>query len=334
MGIIFSEASGVNDSVFGKSQMPIRMFIEKKAEAFENESVVKDIFQTEKSNSFGEKITGMTSMKGFEPVAEGGAYPDNEMREGYDKSLVHTTFKSQFAITQEMVEDSKLMDFKQRPAAFVSAYYRTRELFGASLLGNAIQGNATAAYGGKKFDATSADGVALFSTGHTSITGETANQSNRFTNAFSADNLGRLEEKMQGFKDDNGNLLGVIPDTIIIPNSHALKKAVFEAIGADKDPATSNNGFNYQFGRWNVIVWSYLNQFLGTETTPWILASSQYNEDYGGAVWFDRVDLSIKSYIDEKTDDNIWKGRSRMSAGFNDWRAFAVGGVASGTTIA
>ena len=27
--ITFSEASGVNDSIFGKSQAPIRMFIEK-----------------------------------------------------------------------------------------------------------------------------------------------------------------------------------------------------------------------------------------------------------------------------------------------------------------
>ena len=26
--IIFSEASGVNDSIFGKSQVPIRMFIQ------------------------------------------------------------------------------------------------------------------------------------------------------------------------------------------------------------------------------------------------------------------------------------------------------------------
>ena len=58
---------------------------------------------------------------------------------------------------------------------------------------------------------------------------------------------------MQNFMDDNGNLLTLAPDTIIIPNDYSLKNAVFEAIGADKDPDTANNGFNYLFGRWNVI---------------------------------------------------------------------------------
>ena len=60
---------------------------------------------------------------------------------------------------------------------------------------------------------------------------------------------------------------------------------------------------------------------------------SNYNEDYKGAVWYDRVPLSIHSYIDRNTDDNVWNGRARFSAGFNDWRAFAIGGVSEGTTI-
>ena len=43
--ITFSEASGVNDSIFGKSQAPIRMFIEKRGEQFEQQSVVKELFR-------------------------------------------------------------------------------------------------------------------------------------------------------------------------------------------------------------------------------------------------------------------------------------------------
>ena len=42
--ITFSEGSGLNDSVFGKSQAPIRMFIEKKGEAFEQESMIPLLF--------------------------------------------------------------------------------------------------------------------------------------------------------------------------------------------------------------------------------------------------------------------------------------------------
>ena len=43
-GISFTEGSGVNDSVFGKCQAPIRMFIEKRGEAFEQMSMLKHLF--------------------------------------------------------------------------------------------------------------------------------------------------------------------------------------------------------------------------------------------------------------------------------------------------
>jgi hypothetical protein len=334
MGIIFSEGSGVNDSIFGKCQTPIKIFMEKRAEAFEDSSAIERIFSMQKSKNFAEKATGMTSMHGFTPVGEGGAYPKDEMQEGYSQTFEHETWKDSFAITSEMAEDSVLLNLKKRPAAFLNGFYRTRELFGAALVGAAISGNAAASIGGKNFKTTSNDGLTLFNTGHTSITGECDVQSNKFTNAFSADALGRVESAMQNMKDDNGNILSIAPDTIVIPNDAALKKAVFEAIGADKDPNTSNNGFNYIFGRWNVVVWPYLNQFVGTGVQPWILMASQYNEDYGGALWFDRRELTMKSIIDENTDDNVWKGNARWSAGFNDWRAFAVGGAADGTTLA
>lgn len=333
-GIIFSEGSGVNDSIYGKSQFPIKMLIEKKAEAYENLSVASKIFSVEKSNNFAEKITGMTSMHGFQPVGEGGAYPQDEMQEGYDKVVQHTTFKDSFKITQEMIEDSKIMNMKSKPTQFVTGYYRTRELFGASLLGGAIQGLKSVNFRGKAFDVTANDNLPLFDTGHTSATGGAADQSNKFTNAFSVDALARVEAAMQGFKDDNGNILSIIPDTIIIPNDATLKQAVFAAIGADKDPDTANNGFNFIFGRWNVIVWSYLNQFIGKEKTPYIIMASNYNEDYKSAVWYDRIPLTVTSYIDQNTDDNVWKGRARFSAGFSDWRGFAIGGISSGTTLA
>lgn len=333
MGIIFSEGSGVNDSIFGKCQTPIKIFMEKRTEAFENMSVVEKIFSMQKSKHFAEKATGMTSMHGFSPVGEGGAYPKDEMQEGYSQTFEHETWKDSFAITSEMAEDSVLMNLRKRPAAFLNGYYRTRELFGAALVGAALAGNTAATIGGKKFKATANDGLTLFNTAHTSITGGCANQSNKFTNAFSNDMLGKIESEMQNMKDDNGNILAVTPDTIIIPNDAGLKKDVFAAIGADKDPETANNGFNYTFGRWRVIVWAYLNQFIASGTKPYILMSEQYNEDYGGALWFDRRELTMKSIIDENTDDNVWKGNARWSAGFNDWRAFAVGGASAGTTL-
>ena len=333
MKIIFSEGSGLNDSIYGKCQAPIRMFLEQRGEQFEQQSVLKDLFLMGKSENYGDLMTSTTAMSGFEPVGENGAYPLDGMQEGHQKLLVYETWKDSFAISAEMMEDSKVMDMKKQPAAFITSYNRTREMFGAALYGGAISGKATATFKGRNFDINSADGVTLFHTKHPGKVSK-KEQSNKFSDAFSVDALGKMEAAMHLFRGDNDEILDVAPDTILIPESATLKKEVFAAIGADKEPTTSNNAFNYQYGRWNVIVWSYLNQFVTTSgTVPWVLMDSKYNQAYGGAVWNDRVKLAVRSTVDENTDANVWRGRSRFNATFNDWRFAAVGGISGGTTL-
>lgn len=333
--ITFTEGSGLQDSIFGKSQEPIKMFLEKRGEAFEQASMLPELFEMEKSTHWGEKLTGMTSMEGFKPVGENGDYPVDGMQEGYSKFLEHMTWKNSFSLSREIVDDAKLMDLKGKPQAFITGYYRTREKFGAALFGAAMDkaynaSDFTVNYGGKVFSTATADGCNLFSMAHPSKTGKGANQSNLFADAFDKDALAAAECAMQGFKDDNGEILDIVPDTILIPNNYALKQKVFEVIGADKDPATANNGFNFTFGRWNVIVWPYIT--LGTNTSAWVLMDSRYNQEYGGAVWFDRVNLEVRSEL-AGNDANVWKGYARFTAGFNDWRAFAVAGITNGTQL-
>ena len=64
-----------------------------------------------------------------------------------------------------------------------------------------------------------------------------------------------------------------------------------------------------------------------------LLLDSRYNEQYGGAVWNDRIPLAVRSTIDENTDANVWRGRSRWNATFNDWRFAAIGGISTGEEL-
>ena len=332
MNIIFSESSGLNDSIYGKCQAPIRMFLEKRGEEFEQNSVLENLFFMGKSGNYADMMTTMTAMSGFEPVGENGAYPLDGMQEGYQKLLKYQTWKDSFSVSKEMMEDGKLMDMRKQPAAFMTSYNRTRELFGAALYGAAMNGAGSVTFKGVKFDLTGADGSNLFAKEHTpKVSGD--KQCNCFKDAFSVDALSKLETAMHLFRGDNDEILDVAPDTILIPEIATLKKDVFAAIGADKDPVSANNAFNYQYGRWNVIVWPYLNQFVTKGTSPWVLLDSKYNETYGGAVWNDRVQLEVRSTIDENTDANVWRGRSRFNAAFNDWRFAAIGGVAAGNAL-
>lgn len=330
--ITFTEGSGLQDSIFGKSQAPIRLFIEKRGEAHEQESMIPKLFNMGKSKNWGEKFSTMTAMDGFSPVGENGEYPQSETSVGYEKFLEHMTWKNAFSLSREIVEDAKLIDLKKKPQSFINSFYRTREKFAAALYGAALAGKTSFDFGGKTFNAASADSKALFDNEHAAkITGSL--QSNKFSDVFSVDALAALECAMQNFKGDNDELLDIAPDTIVIPNLYTLKKEVFSAIGADQDPATANNGYNYQFGLWNVVVWPYLNQYVTEGSTPWILLDSRYNEDNGGAVWLDRTPLEVRSTVDNTNDANTWRGYARFIAGFNDWRFAAVGGITGGTSL-
>ena len=330
--MIFSESVGKNDALYGNWQAPIRMLLESNEEACRQTSIAEKLFAHEKSTGFAESYTSLTAMDGFDPVGENGAYPEAEMEQGYAKILHNVTWKNKFAISQEMVEDGKITDFRKKPAGFVNAYYRTREQYGAAMLGGAIKGSTTVTFRGTTFDATAADGSKLFATNHKNkVDGKT--QSNWFTNSLSAENLGRVETAMQNFTGDNGEVLAVAPRVLLIPNDAALKKAAFEAVGSDQDPSSAYNAWNYQFGRWEVWIWPYLNQFITAGTSPWVLLDTDYNEQCDGLVWQDRVELTVQSYIDRNTDANVWAGRARFACGFNDWRAVAVGGITGGTEL-
>jgi hypothetical protein len=100
----FSEGSGVVDSIFGKSQEPIRFFLEKRGEAFEQQSLVKSLFNMGKSTHYSEKFTGMTAMDGCQAVGENGEYPTDESREGNDRVLEHMTWKDSVSISREIID--------------------------------------------------------------------------------------------------------------------------------------------------------------------------------------------------------------------------------------
>lgn len=329
--IIFSEASGVNGSVFGEAQAPIRMMIETYGEQWEKMSLLDKMFKMGTSENAADLMTEMTAMGGFDPVGENGDYPTDGTQVGEEKIIRYETWKNSFAVSQEMMEDNKLIELGDKPKQLVASWYRTREEFGAALYGGGISGSDTVKFRGKSWDITGADGKNIFHTGHKALLSGKV-QSNKFSNAFSVDALDRAEAAMQQMEGHNGEILGIQPDTIMIANDPVLKRAVFAAIGADKDPDTEKNGFNWQFGRWNVMINPYLNKFIGKESAPWILLDDAWNQLFGGAVWNDRIPLTFKSEIDNN-DANRWKARGRFSAVFKSFQFACVGGITGGTDL-
>ena len=358
-----SIGSGLNGTIYGDCQVPLKAFLESRGEAFQRESLLPYLYRMEKSRHWAERYSSETAMGDFEPVGEGGDYPKTGFEDGYFRDIVNMTFKQSFSVTQELVEDcmqegfakflehmtwknsfslsreivedAKLMDLKKQPAGFITSYYRTREKFGRILYAGGLYGT-TVSYKGKTFACGSADGQALFSKTHPNKV-DGAKQTNLYKGTFTNTLLGKIETEMQNIKGDNGELLGVAPDTIWIPNDAALKDAVFSAVGADKEPTSGNNAFNYQFGRWNIIVDPYLTAALTnlgkSSEKPFFLLDSKFIELNDGPIFQDRVPLDVKSVIDNNNDNNVWQGRARFGAGFADWRFVAVGNMSTGTDL-
>ena len=330
-----SIGSGLNGTVYGDCQVPLKAFLESRGEAFQRESLLPYLYRMEKSRHWAERYSSETAMGDFEPVGEGGDYPKTGFEDGYFRDIVNMTFKQSFSVTQELVEDCLLGTMKQRANKLVTAYGRTREKFGRILYAGGLYGS-TVTYKGKTFDCGSADGKALFSKTHPNKV-DGAKQTNLYKGTFTNTLLGKIETEMQNIKGDNGELLGVAPDTIWIPDDAALKDAVFSAVGADKEPTSGNNAFNYQFGRWNIIVDPYLTAALTdmgkSGEKPFFLLDSKFIELNDGPIFQDRVPLDVKSVIDNNNDNNVWQGRARFGAGFADWRFVAVGNMSTGTDL-
>lgn len=330
-----SIGSGLNGTIYGDCQVPLKAFLESRGEAFQRESLLPYLYRMEKSRHWAERYSSETAMGDFEPVGEGGDYPKTGFEDGYFRDIVNMTFKQSFSVTQELVEDCLLGTMKQRANKLMTAYGRTREKFGRILYAGGLYGT-TVSYKGKTFACGSADGQALFSKTHPNkVNG--AKQTNLYKGTFTNTLLGKIETEMQNIKGDNGELLGVAPDTIWIPNDAALKDAVFSAVGADKEPTSGNNAFNYQFGRWNIIVDPYLTAALTdlgkSSEKPFFLLDSKFIELNDGPIFQDRVPLDVKSVIDNNNDNNVWQGRARFGAGFADWRFVAVGNMSTGTDL-
>jgi hypothetical protein len=66
--MIFSEAAGLNSSIYGNSQYPIKMMLTNQSEAFEAESVLDKIFCMDETGNFAEKYTYETSLGNFQAV--------------------------------------------------------------------------------------------------------------------------------------------------------------------------------------------------------------------------------------------------------------------------
>ena len=351
MAIIFNIGESLKQSAFNILQEPIKMLMENEKEAFEKESFLSKVFVMKTTDKYQEEYRSSTAMDGFKPTEDLERPGLSDFQEGYGKIFRTQIWTNSFVVSKQTIEDNQMMSINAQAMGFIKSYGRTRERYGAAMLSGALSGSID--FEGKKFDCRGGDTKSgevddndkqvYFYKAHKPVAGTTGgvDQANRFCVApgkgfdaalaankaeeYLLNVIGQVQTAMINYRDDKGNILCVNPDTLVIPNYYGFKNALLTALKTQYTSAMGDNGVNLQYGNWNVVVSPYLNDLTGFTQADYslVMIDSKYNKEALGAVWFDRVPLTVKSYIDEPTEANVWAGRSRFGVGFNNFRAMS-----------
>ena len=344
--IIYS-SSGNHNAAIGKLETPLRMIIEHESDALTKQGGPRDwLFNVEKSRRFGETIVGQNEFDMFLPAEEGHEGQKDGLEETYTKFIEHIQFMKGFTITAKMMEDANYgvaADARRRAENFTRAYYKTMHKICTLALANATTAkytiNPSVDHNSAEIDLTAPDGKPLFSNAHTwGSSKRNGTQSNFFcgdifasTEAFE-DALSELAVKVRNMVDENGDALGYTADTIILPgNRHGAERIAKKVCGSEGALGNGYNDINIQYGNWNIIV---LPDWQTADDRVMIM-SREANKNLSGNMFFNRVPLSIRSWVDEATENYEWMGRCRFGVGFGSYKhiLLAVNGTGvSGAT--
>ncbi len=332
--IIYSKSSGIHDSAIGKLETPIKMIIEHESDLITRRgNIVDTLFNVEKSNRFGETIITGSEFDVFNATSEGEGAPLDTVRETSKKFIEHIQFMKEFVISAEMIEDAEngiASEAKRRAENFTRAYYKTiNKLCTAALAGGA---SSSISFAGATVDLRTADGNPLFYKNHRwGSHGRTGFQANHFYgDIFShgtsertpsaevfEEALTELSFKLRNMKDENGEPIGYSADTIILPGNRPIAEVIAKKVcGTYGTLGSANNDINLNYGNWNIVV---LPTWEATKDTCLIM-SSEANKSLSGNMFFNRVPLTVSSWIDHHTGNYVWNGRCRFGVGFGSYK--------------
>ena len=331
--IVYSKSTNLNNAAIGKLETPIKMIIEHESDLLTKKGgICSWLFNIEKSNRFGETIVGQNEFDVFHAVVEGAGAENDNIIETYRKFIEHIQYMKEFTITAEMMEDANYgvaQDAKRRAENFTRAYYKTINKICEFALVNATSSSGT--YARSTIDLTTGDKKPLFSTSH--LWGIDQNtQSNYFKgDIFTKDSSGtritsseifeealsKLSIKFRNMKDENGEPLGYTPDTIIIPGNRPVVETIVKKVcGSEGTTGSANNDINLHYNNWNIVIlpgWQCEDDRL-------MIMSSEANKNLSGNMFFNRVPLTISSWVDNHTGNYIWNGRCRFGVGFGTYK--------------
>ena len=287
-----------------------------------------------KSNRWGEKSIVMGGLGDFQVKAEGDNAANDTFSQGYEKFVEHATFALEVQISKELKDDNMLDDAKQKVINMVQAYKRTRAKLATAAITSAVEGTTSVSFNGATIDVTTGDTKSLFASDHPLKTSNGYEQCNYFTDVLGSNTLvlNKAANKMRNFRDDRGEVLGFLADTLIIPgNDPEYEDFVKRVIGSDGEVGSDHNDVNTQRGKWKLVVDPLWTPEISVSNHPIIIYSSEALKALQGAKFYDRTPLDVESDVDVHSRNLTYNGFARMSITFPNWRHAMMIGASAAT---
>jgi len=284
------------------------------------------IFKTVDMRTLSEEFAGYAGLGSIPIVNELGEFSEDAIMHTYDTTLTAFKYGELLSISYELLEDD-LSGAVEKAKYGTRALVRKAEAIGASVFNNGFNTSYTS-YG---------DAKPLFSVSHTRADGGAAQSNASATGiTLTEDNLETAILAMRSQLDDRGNLISIVPDTLLVPP--ALEKEALIITKSSNRSGTANNDANvnnmreYTGGQLKVVVWDFLGAAAGGSDTAWFLLSSTDNQIKWG--WRRKPSVKkLEEAVGAKNETAYWKMSFRAAFGWLDFRG-AWGSKGDGATYA
>lgn len=262
-----------------------------------------ELFDKFTSSRAWEEDVGVSSFGLAQVKPEGASIAYDSERQAFTTRYNHVVYALGFIITREMMDDDLYDVVGQRKAQGLAFSMRqTKEIVAANVYNRAF----TAGY-------TFGDGSILCVSSHPNLAGGTWSNVLGTAADLSEAALEQACIDIAGFTNDRGLLIGVRPESLILP-----RQSTFEAkriLFSDGRVGTADNDLNAlkQMGMIPKVV---VNHYL-TDTDAWFIRTNVKN----GMKYFERRADSFDMDNDWDTENAKFKATARYSFGCTDPRA-------------
>lgn len=275
--------------------------------------MIPELYEFETANKTTEdmRYSQVGTLEDWDPFT--GSVDYDAVAQGFDVRTIPVEFSKGVQVRRKLFDDGMYHVMDAKPKGMATSYVRTRQKHAARVF--------TMAFSTDNFFYEHSENRPLCSSDHLTTSGAatTTGFSNITTSSLSAVAVAAARITMRGFRGDRAERIHVMPDELWHPPE--LYEIADEINRSTGKVNTAVNNTNVHEGVYSLHDWEYMSN-----PKDWFMADSTGRKD--NLKWWDRVPVEFAHVEDFDTLIAKWRGYSRYSWLYVDWRWLLGGNVA------